>query len=216
MEDQVITHMIAKEGLPIKIFTLDTGRMFPETYDLIATTERRYGLRIRILFPDAAAVEEMVAQGGVNLFRDSVENRRRCCHVRKIEPLRRVLREADAWVCGLRAEQSADRAAVTTLSWDEANGLPKVCPLHDWTWDQVRDYATAHDVPVHPLHAHGFVSIGCAPCTRAIRPGEPFRAGRWWWESESHKECGLHGVGTRTLHAADREHARRQAGEATP
>ena len=199
MEDQVITHMIAAARLPIEIFTLDTGRLFPETYDLIARTELRYAIRIRTLFPDAAAVEAMVTEEGVNLFRHSVESRRRCCHVRKVEPLRRHLRKARAWVCGLRAEQSDNRSGVSALAWDADNGLPKVCPLHAWSWEQVRDYATTHDVPVHPLHEQGFASIGCAPCTRAIAPGEPFRAGRWWWEGEEHKECGLHRAGGRLV-----------------
>jgi phosphoadenosine phosphosulfate reductase len=192
MEDQVITHMIAAAGLPIPLFTLDTGRLFPETYELIQQTERRYGLRIRVLSPDANQLEALVAERGVNLFRESVENRRLCCQVRKIEPLRRVLRYADGWVCGLRAEQSPDRAVVAPVGWDEENHLPKVCPLHAWTWDQVRAYVVEHQVPVNPLHEQGFVSIGCACCTRAIRPGDPFRSGRWWWEADTHKECGLH------------------------
>lgn len=192
LEDQVLTHMIASAGLPIALVTLDTGRLFPQTFELIRRTERRYGLRIRVLFPDAHRVEAMIAEGGVDLFRQSVENRRLCCRVRKIEPLRRALREADAWVSGLRAEQSPDRASVGPVQWDEANGIPKISPLHAWTWDRVCAYAAEHDVPVSPLHEEGFVSIGCACCTRAIRPGDPFRSGRWWWEEDNHKECGLH------------------------
>lgn len=203
LEDQVITHMIARNRLAIPIFTLDTGRLFDESYELIARTEARYGLRIRVLAPDGAAVEEMVAAHGVNLFRDSVAARRRCCEVRKLAPLRRALRGLDAWVCGLRREQSITREMVSAVEWDEANGLVKLNPLHDWDGAQVRDFIKSNDIPYNPLHDAGMPSIGCAPCTRAIGPGEDVRSGRWWWESPEHRECGLH-ARTRNATETDR------------
>lgn len=192
IEDQVITAMIATAKLQIPILTLDTGRLFPETYDLIAETSSRYGVPIRVLFPDAGDVERMVEQHGVNLFRDSIAARKRCCEVRKLVPLRRALGELDAWVCGLRQGQSVNRAYTVTAEWDDANGLVKVNPLAHWDAEQVRSYAVAHGVPYNPLHDQGFPSIGCAPCTRAVQPGEDERAGRWWWEADGQRECGLH------------------------
>lgn len=192
LEDQVITHLIATNRLPIPVFTLDTGRLFDETYELIARTESRYGIRINVFAPETAAVEHMVSLHGVNLFRDSVAARKRCCEVRKLAPLRRALEGLDAWVCGLRREQSVTREAVSAVEWDEANGLLKFNPLHDWTEDQVRDFVRLHDVPYNLLHDSGMPSIGCAPCTRAIEPGDDVRSGRWWWESAMSRECGLH------------------------
>jgi phosphoadenosine phosphosulfate reductase len=192
LEDQVLTDMIAKSVPELTIFTLDTGRLFPETYELIQTTTERYGLQIWTLFPDTAAVEEMVNAHGIGLFRKSVEFRKRCCRIRKIEPLRRVLSSLDAWICGLRREQSPDRTDVEIVEWDEVNGLIKINPLAGWLDADVREYIRKHNVPHNPLHDKGFPSIGCACCTRAVNPGEDPRAGRWWWETEIKKECGLH------------------------
>lgn len=191
-EDQVITDIIARARLPIPLVTLDTGRLFPETYDLLAETERRYGLRIRVFFPEREAVEALVAEAGVNLFRDGVEARRRCCRVRKLEPLRRALAPYKAWICGLRREQSVTRFGVRVVEEDAANGLVKISPLAAWSEPQVWGYVAARGVPYSPLHDRGFPSIGCACCTRAVARTEDVRAGRWWWEQPEHKECGLH------------------------
>ena len=191
LEDQVLTAMIAEAKLEIPIFTLDTGRLYPETYDLIARTRERYGVTIHVYFPDAGEVEEMVDRDGVNLFRDSIEARQRCCGVRKVRPLRRAQIELDAWICGLRSGQGATRQKVEVAEWDDA-GLVKINPLAAWDEAGVRDYVSAHDVPYNPLHDAGFPSIGCAPCTRAVPEGEDARSGRWWWESAEHRECGLH------------------------
>lgn len=198
LEDQAITHIIARNGLSIPVFTLDTGRLHDETYELIARTESRYGSRIRVYSPEREAVEEMVHAHGINLFRESIAARKRCCEVRKLAPLRRALDGVDAWVCGLRREQAVTRTGVSAVEWDAANGLVKFNPLHDWSEEQVRDFVRLNDIPVNPLHAAGMPSIGCAPCTRAIEPGEDVRAGRWWWESPEHKECGLHARPTTT------------------
>ncbi len=202
-EDQVITHMIAQTGLPMPIFTLDTGRLFPETYDLIARTTAHYGLTIHTYFPYGAAVEEMVDRHGVNLFRDSVELRKLCCGVRKLRPLRRAQADLDAWVCGLRSGQGATRQQVAPVEWDEAGGLVKINPLAAWDEERVWDYVRANDIPYNPLHDQGFPSIGCAPCTRAVAPGEDFRAGRWWWEDAEQRECGLHRRGANVSESAD-------------
>lgn len=191
-EDQVITDMLAKLNFPIPIVTLDTGRLPQETYATLEATERHYGIRIAVYFPDAAAVEQMVAEQGVNLFYRSVENRKRCCATRKIEPLRRALAGKSGWVCGLRRQQSVTRHDIPFIQWDETFGLWKLCPLADWTQAQVWDYIKANDVPYNPLHDQGYPSIGCAPCTRAVQPGQDIRAGRWWWEQPEHRECGLH------------------------
>lgn len=192
LEDQVITAMIADAGLDIPIFTLDTGRLFPEAYDLIDRTVKRYGLPIRVLCPDGAEVEEMVADGNVNLFRDSIQQRHRCCEVRKVHPLRRAQAGLDAWVCGLRSGQGATRQTVEPVELDYAANLLKFNPLAAWNEEHVIAYVKAHDVPYNPLHDQGFLSIGCAPCTRAVMPGEDHRSGRWWWESATERECGLH------------------------
>jgi phosphoadenosine phosphosulfate reductase len=191
-EDQVLSHMLARIAPQARIFTLDTGRLFPESYDLIHRTQERYGIKIQVYFPANGDVEPMVAEKGINLFYASIENRKQCCHVRKIIPLQRALSGLDAWICGLRREQSPTRDAVNVVEWDEVNGLIKVNPLADWTNDQVWEYIHANKVPYNPLHDKGFVSIGCQPCTRAIMPGEDQRAGRWWWENPETKECGLH------------------------
>jgi phosphoadenosine phosphosulfate reductase len=191
-EDQVITHMIAAIDKSAHLFTLDTGRLFPETYDLIDLTAKKYGLTIRVMFPDAEKVEEMVNNKGINLFYESIENRKFCCNLRKIEPLKRAFKGLDAWICGLRHEQSVTRKDIQMVEWDEANGLIKVNPLINWSESQVWDYIKVNHVPYNKLHDQGFPSIGCQPCTRAILPGEDVRAGRWWWENPETRECGLH------------------------
>ena len=191
-EDQVVTDLLRKVAPEVPIFTLDTGRLPQETYDVIEATREKYGVAIEMLCPDAAALEKLVRLHGPNLFRQSVELRRECCRVRKVEPLRRRLAPLDAWICGLRREQAATRTEVQRIEWDEGNGLVKINPLADWSTDQVWDYIRAHDVPYNRLHDAGYPSIGCAPCTRAVAPGEDIRAGRWWWEAPEHKECGLH------------------------
>ncbi|MCX7049156.1 MAG: phosphoadenylyl-sulfate reductase [Candidatus Sumerlaeota bacterium] len=198
LEDQILTEMIAAHRPETKIFTLDTGRLFAETYDLIRRTESRYGLRIQVYFPDAVSVERLAAAYGINIHRESVELRKECCRARKIEPLRRALHGMDAWICGLRREQSVTRKENAAVEWDEHNGLIKVNPLIHWTDNQVRAYIRDHRIPYHPLHDQGYASIGCACCTRAIEPGEDARAGRWWWEHPEHKECGLHRAYRRT------------------
>ena len=192
-EDQVITDMIAKTAPGIEIFTLDTGRLFAETYELMAKNQKKYSkLNFKIYYPDTKRVEEMVRTKGINLFYESVENRKLCCHVRKVEPLQRALADMDAWMVGLRREQAVTRASLEPVEWDEANKKIKFNPLYNWSLEQVRDYIKKNNVDISPLHAQGFVSIGCAPCTRAIKPGEDIRAGRWWWEEPEQKECGLH------------------------
>jgi len=174
------------------VVTLDTGRLFPETYELWAETERRYGRTIRAIYPQNAGLEQLITQHGINGFYESRETRVACCHVRKVEPLNRALDGAQAWITGLRGDQSAHRSELSIVTLDATRHLLKLNPLFDWTREAVADFAAVNDVPINPLHAQGFVSIGCAPCTRAISPGEPERAGRWWWETEDKKECGLH------------------------
>ena len=194
LEDQVLTHVIARLGLAreIAFATLDTGRLFPEIYDLWALTEERYGIAIAGYAPEANAIEQLVHEQGINGFRSSSDARKRCCAVRKLAPLDRALHGASGWITGLRADQSQARAETSFMQQDIERGLLKISPLHDWSRDQALDFARRHDVPLNPLHERGFVSIGCAPCTRAIAPGEPERAGRWWWEQDAAKECGLH------------------------
>lgn len=191
-EDQLITDLIRRHVPEMVVFTLDTGRLFPETYELISRTNARYGMKMQVFFPDAARVEEMVNEKGIDLFFNSIENRKQCCHVRKVEPLQRAFRELDAWVCGLRRDQSVTRSEVAKVEWDEANGLVKFNPLADWSEKEVWDYIDANNVPYNKLHKQGFPSIGCQPCTRAIEEGEDVRAGRWWWENPESRECGLH------------------------
>jgi phosphoadenosine phosphosulfate reductase len=192
LEDQALLHAIAGAGVDIDIFTLDTGRHFPETLETLAASELRYGLRIRTLAPDADQVEALVARDGLFGFRSSIEARQACCEVRKVRPLAKALRGADGWITGLRRGQSSGRAEVPFAAWDASLGLVKVNPIADWDLARLEAYIAAHDIPVNPLHARGFPSIGCQPCTRAVRPGEDIRAGRWWWENEDGKECGLH------------------------
>lgn len=191
-EDQVLTDMIVKIDPSVSILTLDTGRLPQETYDVIEATQKKYGITIQVLFPDYAQVEAMVEKHGPNLFFDSVQNRKLCCHVRKIEPLKRGLKDKDVWVTGLRKGQSVTRTDLEPIQWDEQFGLIKLSPILDWTNEQVWEYIRENDVPYNALHDKGYPSIGCAPCTRAITEGEDIRAGRWWWEQPEHKECGLH------------------------
>jgi phosphoadenosine phosphosulfate reductase len=192
IEDQVLTHAVFTQNLPVEVVTFDTGRLFPETHQVWADTEARYGRRIRGLSPDRRRLEALVARQGIDGFRASIEARRACCDVRKVGPLGRALDGAAGWITGLRAEQSADRALADFVVADPAYGVLKVSPLFDWTRDRVVDFVHRHKVPYNVLHDRGFVSIGCAPCTRAVKPGEPERAGRWWWEQNDKKECGLH------------------------
>ncbi len=191
-EDQIITDLILANNIPIKIFTLDTGRMFSETYSVWKKTNDRYETKIEAYFPDRTAEERLMTGKGPYSMYDSVENRKECCGIRKIEPLNRALTGQKIWITGIRAEQSANRQSMPPLEWDGAHNLFKFHPLMDWTFDEVKQYIKDHNVPYNPLHDRGFVSIGCQPCTRAIQPGEDFRAGRWWWEDNSKKECGLH------------------------
>ena len=202
LEDQAIGHAILSQNLDIDLVTLDTGRLFVETHEVWTETERRYGRRIRAIVPDRGALETLITDQGSNGFRSSVTARQACCHVRKVEPLNRALQGAAGWVTGLRADQSQHRAAVAFAEFDSARGLIKINPLYDWTRERAVDFTRQHNVPVNTLHAAGFLSIGCAPCTRAIRPGEPERAGRWWWEDEGKTECGLH---ANPLHLAARK-----------
>lgn len=190
-EDQVLTDAIWRAELPIRVFTLDTGRLFEETYDLIDATRERYGKTIEVFFPDAREVEALVSTRGLHSFRESVDDRKYCCQIRKVHPLQRALEGVEVWITGLRREQSANRQAMRVIEWDEGYQLFKCNPLIDWSTDEMLAYLSANRVPDNPLHRRGFVSIGCAPCTRAIEPGEDPRAGRWWWET-SKKECGLH------------------------
>lgn len=191
-EDQLITHWIFTNKLPIKVFTLDTGRMFPETYSTWARTLEKYGQPIAPFYPMAEAIQEFVAEKGPNAFYESVELRKKCCELRKVEPLQRALRSHSFWITGIRAEHSPNRISMPSIEWDGTNNITKIHPLLNWSLDQVKQEIKTHHIPYNPLHDKGFVSIGCAPCTRAIKPGEEFRAGRWWWEDSSKKECGLH------------------------
>ena len=192
IEDQMITHLIFANDLPIAVKTLDTGRLFPETYALWRQTEEKYGRRIRAMYPRGEALEELVNDQGIDGFYYAPEFRRNCCGVRKVEPLGRALEGASGWITGLRRDQSANRADMDFVGFDGARGLVKANPIFDWSREAIVRFTEANDVPVNALHAQNFLSIGCAPCTRALRPGEPERAGRWWWEEETKRECGLH------------------------
>lgn len=191
-EDQVITHMIFSANLNISVFTLDTGRLFPETYSVLNSTLSRYKKQIQVFYPNTNAVENLVSQKGPFSFYDSADNRKECCYIRKVEPLKRALKGHTIWITGIRADQSGNRSDMPMVEWDESNQLIKIHPLLNWTLKEVKDFIFKNNIPYNPLHDKGFVSIGCQPCTRAIKPGEDFRAGRWWWEDASKKECGLH------------------------
>ncbi len=192
IEDQVIAHHILAAGLPVSIFTLDTGRLFAETYSVWSATNEKYGTSVQAYYPSRDLLESFLSEKGPNAFYQSVANRKGCCYIRKVEPLKRALQGQVIWVTGLRAEQSPERKDHQLVEWDEGNQIFKYNPLLHWDAQAVRESIDLYDIPYNPLHDKGFVSIGCAPCTRAIRPGEDFRAGRWWWEDNSKKECGLH------------------------
>ena len=192
LEDQVITHIIFSNDLPIRVFTIDTGRLFNETYSVLNKTNEFYDKKIQIYFPKNEAVENLVNKKGPFSFYESVENRKECCYLRKVEPLNRALVGKQAWVTGIRAEQSANRQSMEKVEWDEVHNVYKFHPLLSWSLQEVKDYIKKHNIPYNILHDKGFVSIGCSPCTRAVKEGEDFRAGRWWWEDNTKKECGLH------------------------
>ena len=190
-EDQVLTDVIFKNNHPIKVFTLDTGRLFEQTYDILDKTQKKYNKSISSFAPDNDELEALLDSKGPYSFYDSIENRKECCSIRKINPLQKALKGVDLWITGLRASQSNSRSTLSFFSYDDAFGLPKFNPLVNWTLEEVENYLEQNNVPQNSLHKKGFVSIGCEPCTRAVKPGEDIRSGRWWWE-ESKKECGLH------------------------
>jgi phosphoadenosine phosphosulfate reductase len=192
IEDQVITHLIFKNNLEIKVATLDTGRLFPQTYDVLSTTIIRYNKNIDVYFPEFEAVEKMVTEKGPLSFYKSVENRKECCKIRKVVPLNRALKGIECWISGIRADQSNNRNQMDWLEYDENKRMFKFYPIFNWSFDDVKLFVKENNVPYNSLHDKGYISIGCEPCTRAIKPGEDFRAGRWWWENDGGKECGLH------------------------
>jgi phosphoadenosine phosphosulfate reductase len=192
VEDQVLTHMVLGVEKSARIFTLDTGRLPQETYDLLEGTMKRYGCDYEVSFPDTKDVESMIKAYGPNLFYESIKNRKLCCKIRKVDPLKKILATLDVWICGLRRDQSITRANDSVIEWDESNQLIKVNPLINWSLDETWDYVKTHTINTNVLHEQGYPSLGCAPCTRAIQDGEDVRAGRWWWESPGNKECGLH------------------------
>lgn len=191
-EDQTITHEILHNNLPVKIFTLDTGRLFAETYSVWSSTNSKYNTAVKAYYPQAEPLQEYIVANGPNAFYESVELRKACCNIRKVEPLKRALAGNAVWITGLRAEHSANRNDLPILEWDESNNIIKYHPLLHWTTEEVIKHIRENNIPYNPLHDKGFISIGCAPCTRAVKPGEDFRAGRWWWEDADKKECGLH------------------------
>ena len=191
-EDQVITHYIFSNDLPIRVFTLDTGRIFPETYSVLNSTRERYKKNIEVFFPSTEKVEELVTQKGASSFYESLENRKECCFIRKVEPLNRALEWVECWITGIRSAHSENRSQLPVIDFDEQRKIQKANPLANWNLDEVKAVISQFNIPYNVLHDRGFVSIGCQPCTRAIREGEDFRAGRWWWEQNDKKECGLH------------------------
>jgi phosphoadenosine phosphosulfate reductase len=191
-EDMVLTDIIFKNQIAIEIFSLDTGRLPTETYDLIAEVERTYNTKLNVYFPRSETVEFYVKTKGINAFYDSIDLRKGCCHMRKVEPLQRALKGKAAWVTGMRAAQAATRTSLPVREFDEANKLEKFNPLNDWTEQEIWAYIRLHKVPYNALHDQFYPSIGCVPCTRAVAVGENVRAGRWWWENPDSKECGLH------------------------
>ncbi len=192
IEDQVLTHFLALENAKINIFTLDTGRLFPETYYVWNRTLDLYNLNIKAFYPQTQAVEQLLETKGPSSFYNSVDDRKECCHIRKIEPLKRAINGYQVWITGIRAEQSVNRDQMEFVEWDEQNQIIKIHPLYNWSLNDVEKYLKDNFVPYNPLHDKGFLSIGCQPCTRAVQEGEDFRSGRWWWEDKSKKECGLH------------------------
>lgn len=191
-EDQIISHIILSNDLPITIFTLDTGRLFPETYSVWSGTNEKYNTNIKAYFPEKESLEKFLEEKGPNSFYESVDNRKQCCYLRKVAPLKRALKDESVWITGLRSEHSPTRTLTPKIEWDETNYIIKYHPLIDWSTTDVINFIKEYSIPYNSLHDKGFVSIGCAPCTRAIKPGEEFRAGRWWWEESDKKECGLH------------------------
>lgn len=191
-EDQAITHLILSNQIPITIFTLDTGRLFSETHEVWARTNSLYNVHIKAYCPNTSHLEEYINANGNNGFYESVNLRKQCCFVRKVEPLQRALNGNKIWITGLRSEHSTSRSQLTKIEWDETNQIIKYHPLLGWKTDDLKNFIKMNQIPYNPLHEKGFVSIGCAPCTRAVKEGEDFRAGRWWWENATHKECGLH------------------------
>ena len=191
-EDMVVINLLMSARADARIFTLDTGRLHEETYEVAEKVRRRYGIALESYFPDRDSVEQLERSKGLYSFRASIDNRKECCGLRKVEPLRRALSGLDAWITGLRSGQAVTRAEVPRLEWDQAFGLYKLNPIADWTEARVWEFVRRHDLPYNALHDRGFPSVGCAPCTRAIQPGEDVRAGRWWWENPEQKECGLH------------------------
>lgn len=194
IEDQVITDMMCNENIDFPIITLDTGRLFMETYELLAETEKKYNKRIDVFFPERTSVERMVEKHGINLFYDGIEKRKECCRVRKLEALKKALEPYSIWICGLRRDQSITRNNVETIEWDSVHEMIKINPLANWSEARTWAYARDKKIPYNTLHDQGFPSIGCSCCTRAVKPGEDIRSGRWWWEKPEHKECGLHWV----------------------
>lgn len=192
-EDAVITDMMIKLNPKARFFTLDTGRLNQETYDVMDRTSKKYNIHFEVMFPDTEEVQQMVRTKGINLFYESVDNRKLCCEIRKVKPLNKILSTLDGWITGLRHDQNENRQKASMVEIDKMHGgILKINPLIDWTWEQTLNYVKEHDLPYNKLLDMGYTSIGCEPCTRAIKPGEDLRAGRWWWESDTHKECGLH------------------------
>ena len=192
-EDVVVIDMIMKINTKARIFTLDTGRLNQETYDVMDEIRQKYNMNIEVMFPDQNETEQMVRVNGMNLFYHSIGNRKLCCGIRKVHPLNKMLSTLDGWITGLRADQTEVRLKANRIEFDEQhNGIIKINPIIEWTWEQTWDYIKKNNIPYNKLHDYGFPSIGCEPCTRAIKPGETLRAGRWWWELDSQKECGLH------------------------
>lgn len=192
IEDQVLTDILLRINSKAKIFTLDTGRLFPETYQLIDKTNLHYNIKMEVFCPQTEALQQFVKEQGINPFYESLEKRHACCEVRKLEPLRRAFHTLDAWICGLRKEQSVTRKDMHKIEWDGNHNILKINPLISWSETQVWDYIKSNNVPYNKLHDKGYPSIGCEPCTRSVKPGEDIRSGRWWWESPEHRECGLH------------------------
>lgn len=192
IEDQVITHKIFTNNIDIKVITLDTGRLFPQTYDVFSSTIIRYKKKINVYFPEYEAVEKMVTEKGPLSFYQSVENRKECCTIRKVVPLNRALEGMVIWISGIRADQSENRNQMDWLEFDESKKLYKYYPLFNWSFEEVKSFVKENNVPYNSLHDKGYVSIGCEPCTKAVKPGDDFRSGRWWWENDGGKECGLH------------------------
>lgn len=192
LEDQVISHYIFSNNLPIRVFTLDTGRIFPETYSVLNSTRERYKKQIEVYFPSTEKVQDLITQKGASSFYESIDNRKECCFIRKVEPLNRALRGVECWITGIRSAHSENRSQLPIIDFDEQRQIQKVNPLANWSLEEVKAVISQFNIPYNILHDRGYVSIGCQPCTRAIREGEDFRAGRWWWEQNDKKECGLH------------------------